>query len=396
MAVARAIEERRRRKLQVGLAASLLALTTLGGLAFTYELNQRQAAAARVDRLLAEARLLRDQAPRPARGRRPLGSRPRGRWAGSARSSVRPPRRRWRSCAARSRRGSRPPEADRALVDRLVDIRSAQADDPDGSATDAAYADAFAAAGIDPDRGDPAGAGGRVARRPAPVAAALVAAPGRLVGRPPRPRREGPTLGAGRWPPPAPPTPTPTATPSAPPCSWRTGRSGCGGSGRWPSGPTPGRGRRTAWSCSAGPWPRRATRRRAWRCCGGPRGPTRRTPGSTTPWAACWSGRGRRSRRRRSAPTRSPGAGSRSWPGTSWPTLLEGRGRGAEAEAVWRDLVGRRPENGRHLGCYGRHLKERGRGAEAKAVLARAVAAPARRSDSSPTTPRPTPTSASP
>jgi tetratricopeptide (TPR) repeat protein len=54
---------------------------------------------------------------------------------------------------------------------------------------------------------------------------------------------------------------------------------------------------------------------------------------------------------------------------------LERRGRGAEAEAVWRDLVGRRRENGHHLGCYGRHLKERGRGAEAKAVLARAVAA---------------------
>lgn len=53
---------------------------------------------------------------------------------------------------------------------------------------------------------------------------------------------------------------------------------------------------------------------------------------------------------------------------------LEGRGRGAEAEAVWRDLGGRRPDSGRHLGCYGRHLKERGRG-EAKAILARAIAA---------------------
>src|SRR5262249_44981500 len=50
---------------------------------------------------------------------------------------------------------------------------------------------------------------------------------------------------------------------------------------------------------------------------------------------------------------------------------LEGRGRRAEAGAVWRDLVGRRPENGRHLGCYGRHLKKRGRGTEAAAVLAR-------------------------
>ena len=54
---------------------------------------------------------------------------------------------------------------------------------------------------------------------------------------------------------------------------------------------------------------------------------------------------------------------------------LERRGRGAEAEAVWRDLVGRRPDDGRHLGCYGRHLTERGRGAEAAPVLGRAVAA---------------------
>ena len=54
---------------------------------------------------------------------------------------------------------------------------------------------------------------------------------------------------------------------------------------------------------------------------------------------------------------------------------LERRGRGAEAEAVWRDLVGRRPDDGRHLGCYGRHLTERGRGAEAAPMLDRAVAA---------------------
>ncbi len=45
-AEARAVEERRRRRLQVGLAASLLALTTVGGLAFTYALYQRQACAA--------------------------------------------------------------------------------------------------------------------------------------------------------------------------------------------------------------------------------------------------------------------------------------------------------------------------------------------------------------
>ena len=40
-------------------------------------------------------------------------------------------------------------ENDQKLLARLVDIRSARADDPDGSATDGDYADAFSEAGID-------------------------------------------------------------------------------------------------------------------------------------------------------------------------------------------------------------------------------------------------------
>ena len=46
----KAVEERRRRKVQLALAASVLALTTLGGLSTTYYLQQRQARAAAVDR----------------------------------------------------------------------------------------------------------------------------------------------------------------------------------------------------------------------------------------------------------------------------------------------------------------------------------------------------------
>ncbi len=326
VAVARAIEERRRRKLQLGLAASLLALTTLGGLALTYELQRRQAAAARVDRLLAEARLLRDQArdqredvARWDRAREAVGriGEELGPAAAVALAELR----------GEVEAGRKAAEADRALLDLLVDIRSARADDPDGSATDTAYADVLGAAGIDPDRGDPAGAGTGVTRRPRSVAAALVAAldDWSAVRRSRDPKGAG---WGGSWPPPAPPTPTRTATPSAPPCSSRTGPSGSGGSGRWPSGPRPGRGPRPAWSCSARPWPTRATWTRARRCCGGPPGPTRRTPRSTTRWATCWGGRGRRSRRRRSAPTRSPGPGSRSWPGTSWPTHWRGAAGG--------------------------------------------------------------------
>ena len=240
VAVARAIEERRRRKLQLGLAASLLALTTLGGLAFTYELHRRQAAAARVDRLLAEARLLHDQAraqredvARWERAREAVGriGEELGPAAAAALSELRREVEAGREAAA----------ADRDLLARLVDIRSARADDPDGSATDAAYADALAAAGIDPDRGDPAGAGSRVARRPRSVAAALVAAldDWSAVRRDRDPKGPGwaRVLAAARA---ADPDPDRDALRAALLVEDKAER--LGGCGRWPSGPTPGRG----------------------------------------------------------------------------------------------------------------------------------------------------------
>ncbi len=52
--------------------------------------------------------------------------------------------------------------------------------------------------------------------------------------------------------------------------------------------------------------------------------------------------------------------------------LLENMGRGGEAEAMFRDLVRRRPDSPRHLGCLGSHLKDRGREAEAEIFLDRA------------------------
>jgi tetratricopeptide (TPR) repeat protein len=77
--------------------------------------------------------------------------------------------------------------ADRRLLARLVDIRSAQTGDRSGSATDAAYAEAFRAAGIDPsarppdprgDPGAPAGSaeGAQIRECPAAVRLALAAA----------------------------------------------------------------------------------------------------------------------------------------------------------------------------------------------------------------------------
>ena len=54
---------------------------------------------------------------------------------------------------------------------------------------------------------------------------------------------------------------------------------------------------------------------------------------------------------------------------------LEQSGRSEEAEAVFRHLVARRPEDARHLGCLGSLLDDRGRRAQAEPFLERAIAA---------------------
>ena len=66
--------------------------------------------------------------------------------------------------------------SDQRLVEHLLDIRSASADDSDGSGTDSSYAAEFAGSGIDVDRLSPSEAGARIAHRPASVARVLVAA----------------------------------------------------------------------------------------------------------------------------------------------------------------------------------------------------------------------------
>ena len=71
---------------------------------------------------------------------------------------------------------ARAAQSDRLLLDKLVDIRSAKADDPDGTISDRDYSAAFRDAGIDVAALPPAEAGTRIKARPAPVAAALVAA----------------------------------------------------------------------------------------------------------------------------------------------------------------------------------------------------------------------------
>jgi tetratricopeptide (TPR) repeat protein/tRNA A-37 threonylcarbamoyl transferase component Bud32 len=66
-------------------------------------------------------------------------------------------------------------ERDAQLLREVVDIRSSEADDPDGSASDAAYARAFRDAEIDLDKLGPAVAGARIRSRPSGVVLALAA-----------------------------------------------------------------------------------------------------------------------------------------------------------------------------------------------------------------------------
>jgi serine/threonine-protein kinase len=182
VAVARASEERRRRRVQLALAASVLALLMLGGLGTAYYLQQRaerdrqrieQAAA--FERVVGHAVTLRDQAvahPEDvSRWQVALVAVEQAEVGDDATA-----RDRLVTMHSEIKAGLAAAERDRTLLDRLVEIRSAEADDPGGSATDAAYAAAFREAGIDLVRLTPAEAGAKIMARPASVVPGLTAA----------------------------------------------------------------------------------------------------------------------------------------------------------------------------------------------------------------------------
>jgi serine/threonine-protein kinase len=182
VAVARAIEERRRRKLQLALAASVLALTTLGGLSSTYYLQQRaerarqeteQAAA--VDRVVGQAETLRQQASaHPEDVSRWEVAMAAVRQAEAAQDEAARPR--LLALRAQVKAGLDAAARDKTLLDRLVDIRSAEADDSHGSISDHDYAQAFREAGIEFVGQAPAEAGAKIKARPASVSLSLAAA----------------------------------------------------------------------------------------------------------------------------------------------------------------------------------------------------------------------------
>ena len=182
VAQAKAVEERRRRRVQLALAASLLAFTTLGGLSTTYVLQQRAERArlmaeqtAAVDRVVGQALTLRDQARENpedvARWQVALAAVNQAETAQNELAA-----RRLLALREEIQAGLDGAQLDKTLLDRLVDIRSAEADDLDGSITDHDYAEAFRAAGIDVAKVLPAEAGANIKARPPSVAMALAGA----------------------------------------------------------------------------------------------------------------------------------------------------------------------------------------------------------------------------
>ncbi|MGO9470013.1 MAG: tetratricopeptide repeat protein [Isosphaeraceae bacterium] len=174
----RVVIERQRRRYQLGLAASVLVLTAVGGLSFTYWAHERQARAARTELALKEATLLRDQA---ARAREDVAK-----WqaaareielAGNALAEGGEPQSARRLAALRNevQAGLGAARRDRTLLDALADVRTSK-EDLGTSGADAAYARAFREAGLDVDGVPPAEVGAVLKARTAPVAVAVAAA----------------------------------------------------------------------------------------------------------------------------------------------------------------------------------------------------------------------------
>ena len=288
VAVARAIEERRRRKVQLALAASVLAFTTLGGLSTTYYLQERQARAAAGQRVIDQVTTLQQHAVAQPEDIR--------RWkvalaAVEQADTAGDPKTKAQLVALRNQiqAGLAAAQRDKALLDRLVDIRSAKEDDRYGSATDAAYAGAFRDAGIDLVALPPAQVGAKIQARPSTVAVSLSAALDdwaavRATDAATEPAQHG-------WPrPPAPPTPTRGATDSATPWTPLSPTSASTPCTCWSAQLNLKRYPRLASTCWGWPSETPVMPERRSACCARPSAAMRATSGSTTTWPCAWSG----------------------------------------------------------------------------------------------------------
>jgi serine/threonine-protein kinase len=169
-AQARAVVERSRRRRTMALAASMLAMITMGGLTFAYLAHERQARAAAGERLVGRATTLleeaRGQPDDPARWRTALSA---VQQAEDDSAGMAPDARdRLALLKDDAIVGLRDAERDATLRQTLVEVR-ADRQDAGAEATDAAYAAAFRAAELDVDALDMVEAGARLRRRPAAV-----------------------------------------------------------------------------------------------------------------------------------------------------------------------------------------------------------------------------------
>ncbi len=175
---ARVVEERKRRKLTLALAGSIIGTILLGGGGWLRGERQRQQQAGRVDQALHEAEFLRNEAERvgddPAQW---LQAREAAHAVERLMTDARDEATRWRVrvLADDVTKAASRAEKDRTLLDKIADIRSYD-DDEDGSVTDASYAYAFREAGIDVAALPPAVAGALIKERPPGIAVIIAAA----------------------------------------------------------------------------------------------------------------------------------------------------------------------------------------------------------------------------
>jgi serine/threonine-protein kinase len=371
-ATRRAALERQRRKLQLGLAASLLALTAAAGLGTTYYVQQRQARAAADEQVLGRASTLRDlareHADDPAGWRVALAAIDQ---ADRAIGDDGPARGRIAALRAEVQEGAGAAERDRQLLDRLVDIRSTEADDQGGWTTDTAYADAFRQAGLDIAALPTEEAARRIRARPQRVATALAIAVDDWAAV----RRDRKKDAAGA-------SALSALAVAADPDPWRLGLR------RALDLPGPA-ARLEALRRMAGDAPSDTMGPisldllgRALKDAGDPTGAEavlrqaqRLHPDDV--WINYDLARALEKLARRDEAIRyyTAARSLRRETAHELAHLLEAKGEQAEGVAILEDLRRQRPDSGRHLGCLGRALKGQGRSDEAKAVLTAAEAA---------------------
>ena len=178
-ALARAALERRRRRLSLALAATIMTLIVLCGGAGVALVQARQTRLARVDLTLKEAELLYEQALRDPDADIAKWQGARGALARATELMDTVPlvaaRDRIDELASRIEQGIAAAEVDRTLVKRIEDIRAGL--DSDQKA-DAAYAEAFRTAGFDLTSLtiDPVAMGRRLAARPKGITRAAAGA----------------------------------------------------------------------------------------------------------------------------------------------------------------------------------------------------------------------------